>query len=250
MTLMDHLLTIVLVIVYPVVGYLSFKRLLRRIEAGEAVERSKLYQQTAAGHWTLFFVALALWYSQGRAWVDIGFGPGTGTGFLVGVLLTLAAIVFLVMQIRQVAASEIDEVRLIRNRLGKVDVILPRNGNELGRFYGLALTAGIVEETLWRGFIIWYFGQLLPLWVAVSISIIGFGLAHAYQGIDNLPKITLISALFAGLYLLTGSLWLPMALHAAVDILQGRLAYDVIRRTGIAAHSAPEKGEAIAPSAS
>jgi len=31
---------------------------------------------------------------------------------------------------------------------------------------------------------------------------------------------------------LTGSLWLPIILHAAVDLLQGRLAYDVLRRIG------------------
>jgi membrane protease YdiL (CAAX protease family) len=49
-----------------------------------------------------------------------------------------------------------------------------------------------------------------------------------------LPKITLVGGVFAGLYLLSGSIWLPMLLHAAVDILQGRLAYEVIHRAGSA----------------
>ena len=59
---------------------------------------------------------------------------------------------------------------------------------------------------------------------------IGFGLAHAYQGIQNLPKITIVGAIFAGLYVLSGSLWLPMVLHAAVDVLQGRAVYEALRR--------------------
>ena len=77
---------------------------------------------------------------------------------------------------------------------------------------------------------IWYFSLFLPLWLAALISAIGFGLAHAYQGIENLPKVTIVGFAFTGLYLLTGSLLLPMVLHAAVDVLQGRLAYTAMRR--------------------
>lgn len=231
MTFVDHLFVIVLAVIHPIAGYLSFRRLLRRIEAGETIDRTKLYLATIAGHWTLFVLALALWFFAGRAWTVLGFGLTMDTWFMVGVALTIAAIVLLVMQIRQITTADADEVRGFRGRLGRLEIIIPRNGNELGRFYGLSLTAGIVEETLWRGFMIWYFSQFLPLWVAATISVIGFGLAHAYQGIENLPKITLVGAAFAGLYVLTGSLWLPMVLHAAVDIIQGRLAYEVIRRS-------------------
>ena len=110
---------------------------------------------------------------------------------------------------------------------------IPRNGNELGRFYGLSLTAGIVEEALWRGFIVWYLVQFMPLWAAAVISTLGFGLAHAYQGISNLPKITLVGAALMGLYVLTGSVWLPIVLHSAVDVLQGRTAYEVLCRARV-----------------
>lgn len=230
----DHFLVIVLAVIHPIAGYLSFKRLLRRIEAGETVNRSRLYLTTITSHWILFAFTVALWLFQDRSWSSLGFGLATDTWFVAAMALTAGAIVLLAMQIRQVTTADIDEIHSIRGQLGNLEIIIPRNGNELGRFYGLSLTAGIVEETLWRGFMIWYFSQFLPLWVAALISVIGFGLAHAYQGIENLPKVTLVGALFTGLFLLTGSLWLPMILHAAVDILQGRLAYDVIRRSDIA----------------
>lgn len=231
MTAVDHLFAFILAVAHPIVGYLSFKRLVRRIEAGETVDRTKLYLTTITGHWILFVLVLALWFSQGRGWASLGFELTTDAWFMVGVALTIAAIILLLIQIQHVAKADTGKIRSFRGDLGKLEIIIPRNGNELGRFYGLALTAGIVEETLWRGFIIWYFSQFLPLWAAALISVIGFGLAHAYQGIENLPKVTLVGAAFAGLYVLTGSLWLPMILHAATDILQGRLAYDIIRRS-------------------
>ena len=88
----------------------------------------------------------------------------------------------------------------------------------------------MVEETLWRGFLFWYLGQSMPIWVAAIISAVGFGLAHGYQGLANVPRVAFVGAVFSGLYLLTGSLWLSIILHAAVDLLQGRMAYDVMRR--------------------
>ena len=70
----------------------------------------------------------------------------------------------------------------------------------------------------------------MPLWAAAVVSTIAFGLAHAYQGLSQIPLITLVGAVFAGMYVLTGSVWLPIILHAAVDIVQGRIAYEVMRR--------------------
>jgi membrane protease YdiL (CAAX protease family) len=245
----DHLLAVILAVVYPVAGYISFRRLLRRIEAGEAVDRTGLYLNTIAGHWTLFTMVLLLWRWAGRDWNSLGFGLAMNVNFVVGAVLTTVVVIMLAMQNRRVAAAGADQMRDIRGKLGRLEIVIPRNGNELGRFYGLSLTAGIVEETLWRGFMIWYFSQFLPLWAAALVSVIGFGLAHAYQGFENLPKITLIGALFALLFLLTGSLWLPMILHAAVDILQGRMAYDIIRRSDDETPAKPG-GDAIATSAS
>ena len=231
MTLLDHGIIFVIAIVYPVAGFIGFRRLLQRVAAGESVNRSQLYRNTALGHWTLFFVCIAIWAGAGRPWAALGFSLQLDLWFALGAALTVAGIVVLVMQLRQVRSASTDEIDSTREKFGKLSIILPQNGNELARFYGLSITAGIVEEVLWRGFLIWYLGQFMPLWAAAIISAIGFGLAHAYQGLAQLPQITAVGAAFSGLYLLTGSIWLPIVLHAAVDILQGRLAYDVLYRS-------------------
>ncbi len=233
MTLLDHGFILIIAIVYPIAGFVSFRRLLRRVAAGETVNRGQLYRHTTMGHWTLFFVGMVIWAGAGRPWAALGFSLDLDLWFALGAALTVVGIAVLIMQIRQIANASTDEIDRIKETFGKLSIILPQNGNELARFYGVSITAGIVEEVLWRGFMIWYLGQFMPLWVAAVISAIGFGLAHAYQGLAHLPQITAVGAAFAGLYVLTGSIWLPIVLHAAVDILQGRLAYDVLYRSNV-----------------
>ena len=231
MTLLDHGLVFIIAIVYPIAGFIGFRRLLRRVAAGESINRSQLYRNTIIGHWTLLLMCMAMWAGAERPWTALGFNLQLDLWFVVAAALTVLGIAVLLMQLRQVKNATQEEINGFKERFGKLSIILPQNGNELARFYGLSITAGIVEEILWRGFLIWYLGQFMPLWAAALISVIGFGLAHAYQGIAHLPQITAVGAAFAGLYLLSGSIWLPVILHAAVDILQGRLAYDVIYRS-------------------
>ena len=242
MNFLDHAFIVLIACIYPIVGFVSYRRLLRRIAAGEAVNRPKLYRSTFLSHWTLFFVCIALWAATDRAWPALGFGLEANLYFGLAIILTSAGIAVLLLQLRQVKAASQDEIAGFKASLGDLSILIPRNRSELARFYGLAVTAGIVEEALWRGFLIWYFSQFMPLWAAALVSGVGFGLAHAYQGFSNLPRITLIGTVFAALYILSGSLWLPMILHAAVDILQGRLAYDVVNRND-AAGGAPASSD-------
>ena len=229
MTLLEHGLVFIIAIVYPIAGLFGFRRLLRRVAAGESVNRSELYRNTMVGHWTLLLICMAIWAGAARPWSALGLGLQLDPRFAIAAILTVLGIVVLLMQVREVKSATQKQLDRIRKRFGKLSLIIPQNGNELARFYGLSITAGIVEEILWRGFLIWYLSQFMPLWAAALVSIIGFGLAHAYQGIAHLPLVTAVGAAFTGLYLLSGSIWLPIILHAAVDILQGRLAYDVIR---------------------
>ena len=71
MLLVDHLLFAVIAFVHPIVGYISWQRLMRRIAAGETVNRPQLYSMTMAGHWTLFAVTLVLWVGAGRGWIAL-----------------------------------------------------------------------------------------------------------------------------------------------------------------------------------
>jgi membrane protease YdiL (CAAX protease family) len=51
----------------------------------------------------------------------------------------------------------------------------------------------------------------------VLLSSLLFGLAHIYQGWKGAVSASILGVVFAGLYLITGSLLLPMVIHAALD---------------------------------
>ncbi len=43
-------------------------------------------------------------------------------------------------------------------------------------------------------------------------------MAHGYQGIKGIAGTAIIGAAMAVIFIMNGSLWMPMALHAAFDL--------------------------------
>lgn len=229
MSLIDSLLVTILVIVVPIASYVSFNRLLRRIAEGKPVDRKKIFQSSTISQWVLFVITIGAWVYQDRSFKILGFQLTIDAAFYLAIVLTAACFIYLAMQLRQAMNPNAEDIQKLRSQYGRLEALFPRNGDELGRFYILSLTAGIVEETLWRGFMIWALSQVMPLWMAATISVIAFGLCHAYQGMANVPMVTLVGAILTVLFLLTGSLLLPMILHAGVDIIMGRSVFEMLR---------------------
>ena len=69
----------------------------------------------------------------------------------------------------------------------------------------------------------------MPLWVAVIVSSVAFGLGHSYQGANGATRAGLVGLVFAVFYVVTGSIWLPIIAHALLDILQGATLYEMLR---------------------
>ena len=104
--------------------------------------------------------------------------------------------------------------------LRPVAALLPRTPAERRMFVGVALTAGVAEEVVFRGFLLVYLTDVLtvPLGAAMVVSAALFGLAHSYQGAVGVLLTGLAGYWLAGLYVLTGSLLLPAVVHALVDL--------------------------------
>jgi membrane protease YdiL (CAAX protease family) len=88
-------------------------------------------------------------------------------------------------------------------------------------FAMLAVTAGICEEVVFRGFGFAYVRFLWPGvtdgWLIVITSVV-FGLAHLYQGPRGVLLTGLAGAVFASMTVETGSLLPAIAVHAMVDL--------------------------------
>ncbi len=110
----------------------------------------------------------------------------------------------------------------------------PQSRREMAHFTLLSLTAGICEEILYRGFLIWYALQFTGAGItgavlAVVASAVVFGIAHLYQGPIGALRVAGLAAVFGGLYVACGSLWPVVVLHVYVDLAGGFLSLVVHR---------------------
>ncbi|KQS64870.1 CPBP family intramembrane glutamic endopeptidase [Modestobacter sp. Leaf380] len=99
--------------------------------------------------------------------------------------------------------------------------LLPRSVPERRLFALVGVTAGVCEEWLYRGFflaVVAAVAPTLPTGGLVVVAAVAFGLAHAYQGMAGVLTTGVLGGVLAALYLQTGSLLLPVLLHAVIDL--------------------------------
>ncbi|MEG0513149.1 MAG: CPBP family intramembrane glutamic endopeptidase, partial [Clostridia bacterium] len=102
-----------------------------------------------------------------------------------------------------------------------VNNLIPRTKKEKTWFFFTALTAGICEEIVFRGFLLFLVGALLPAtspYFLVGMIGVLFGSAHFYQGVRGVCKTAAIGLLFGFLYVCTDSLYPCILLHFLFDI--------------------------------
>jgi uncharacterized protein len=103
--------------------------------------------------------------------------------------------------------------------------ILPLGAVELTLWIALSLTAGICEETIFRGYLQRQFMALTKSAPAgILLSAVAFGAAHAYQGFRMMILIGLYGAMFGILAHWRGTVRPGMIAHAWNDSLNGVLA--------------------------
>jgi membrane protease YdiL (CAAX protease family) len=102
---------------------------------------------------------------------------------------------------------------------GDIEALLPRTKNEKLWFIPVALSAGVCEELIFRGYGLRLFESLgfsgFPLLI---VTVAAFGLAHIYQGFLGVITTALTGALFTLIYIQTGSLWWAIAAHIFIDL--------------------------------
>ena len=243
LTIFDHALALVLAVVFPIrAGFMGFGRLKRAAPADVPRVRMWVYRGAMITQWGLVALTVALWISTGRSWRALGLIPVLGGG-LIGVSVGLVFVVILVL--RQQMSGQRDEQALatMRRRMEHLERMLPHTKSELNWFYLLSLTAGICEEFLYRGYMIWYLQKLgLALIPAALVSCVIFGFGHLYQGLRGILLTSVAGAFLAAVYLLSQSLYAGMAFHFLMDAYSGRTMYGVFRESSEARETPAEAG--------
>ena len=220
----DHLIVFAFAVLLPAYARYNYPRFKRALESGEPGVRSRQYRRTLLRQWALTILALTIWFRSGRSLDVLGLGAPAGAGFWIGLVLAAGLALLWRTQVRAALEHNKARARLVE-QLRAVEPILPKGAAELRLFTALSLTAGICEEVLFRGYLIWYLDSYVGSAGAVILSSIAFGLGHIYQGRPQALKIVFLGLLLAVFYVGSGSLWIPMALHSALDAAQGQLAH-------------------------
>jgi len=213
------LIFFVLGVILPWRGRARIKKLLAMPHVS-TMERLGLYASTIAFQW--FAVGVVAW----RAWAhgftadQLGLTIHARARILVASFVGAATIATLQwLNLRRAGRLPIEK----RGALQAIaERILPRSTVELLPYLALAITAGLCEEFLYRGFamaVLLHVG--LQAWAVVLISSVLFGLAHSYQGRGGIVMTLLIGLILGSSRIAYDSLVPAILWHSAVDVVAG-----------------------------
>jgi len=213
------LILLVLGVVLQWRGRASMRKLLAMPHVS-SMERLSLYASTIAFQW--FAVSIVAW----RAWVH-GF-----SALQLGLTVPDRSRILVAAVVGASATASLQWLNL--RRMGRIPVeargslqaiaerILPQSGVELLPYLALAITAGLCEEFLYRGFAMAVLDHVgLRAWAGILLSSVLFGLAHSYQGRGGIVMTFLIGLILGTSRLAYGSRVPAIFWHCAVDLVAG-----------------------------
>jgi len=103
---------------------------------------------------------------------------------------------------------------------GEISLLIPQDAFGRVIWVAVSATAGICEEAMFRGYLMTrlrLLGKFKSWVIPTVVSSIAFGVCHSYQGIPGLIVISTYGALFALLYIRTGSIWPCVLAHFLQD---------------------------------
>jgi CAAX protease family protein len=213
------LIFFVLGVVIPWRGRLRLQHLLA-LPVVDTKQKLALYGTTMAFQWMLMGVVAWRAFARGLTTTDFGLARPVGLNLvgwsLVGTILLGAFQWCNLRRLGSLTGTIPDFMRKLADR------VLPKGMVEFVPYCALAVTAGVCEEFLYRGFVMGALTRagLYPSGVVI-ISSVFFGLAHTYQGRSGVVGTTLMGFAFGVARYVLQSLVPVMAWHSAVDIAAG-----------------------------
>jgi uncharacterized protein len=242
LTIFDHIFFFLLCFVMPgmaVLSDLSSKKMDEEMGGIDEEEIIKMhYPSKKHIYYTngMFLVIgalliIALWMFNSRPLADLGF---INPKFDNMVILHAIALIFIyLIDTFTNYQSHKDDLA----ELKKLDYIMPTSWQDYRHFIFLAVAAGVCEEIIFRGFLMNYVQQSMVhsefrTIITLVLPALAFSLGHIYQGIQSVVKIFAISLLFGAVYMYSGSLYIVIAIHVAIDLLSGGVLVALHQRAG------------------
>jgi membrane protease YdiL (CAAX protease family) len=197
--------------------------------------RIQTYAATTFGQWIPVIAVFSVVAFSDISLADIGFTlPAFTLNPVITVVVFAAAVLwssyFLYMIIAFLVSARHRQRRneLLARKAGGDDyydlviarLMTPKTPREKAWWLPLSLSAGICEEIIFRGALVFLVTSVfpgIPLYLTFAIVLALFGLAHFYQGGKGLLYTALVGAFFTLIYIATGTLIFVIAIHFLQD---------------------------------
>jgi len=221
MNLLSYFLSLMLaaytVLVEPIARTNFYRNFKRQLNADRGA-RLLFYRTQVLWEWSWVVVIVVIFLPKAEQLPLIGLAlPNTiGWIILAALLIGIGLSIFLLR--RNPRAME-----NMRHNLEASSYLLPSTPLER-RWYAIAaVTAGICEELLYRGYFIYFlrtnFSAFINDFIILSIiSGVVYGLSRAYQGMRGISQTALTGFSFAIILFLGGSLLPAMAFHILAEL--------------------------------
>ncbi|HXX17202.1 MAG TPA: CPBP family intramembrane glutamic endopeptidase [Candidatus Eremiobacteraceae bacterium] len=229
------LIFFILAVLIPWRGRVRLQHLLTLPAVGPK-EKLVLYGSTIAFQWLLAGIVAWRSIARGLTLAQLGLARPISSDLLllsfVGAIPFGAFQWFNLRRVGRMTGAIPEFMRKLAER------VLPQSPLEFAPYCALALTAGICEEFLYRGFAMAALTRLgLSAWLVVVISSALFGLAHTYQGKTGVVGTTLMGLVLGGVRAAVRTLVPVVLWHAVVDIVAGVAGPKYLRETSVRTNS-------------
>ena len=219
----------------------DYPTLKQAVAQGDAEARAQFYMRIVRFEWVSAALALvALSFDRTKLTAaslqlsDTGFGRwissetanfsrssgivGIAAGLLLG--LGIMSIVRLRARRSKPAPPDTGTKSWVRKVVPDIGPLIPITARERLLFAVVAISAGICEEIVFRGWLLFSLHSPFGLTgtALVLLAAMLFGLCHVYQGVTGVIGATLAGLLLTALYVVTGTLLVPIVLHALIDL--------------------------------
>jgi len=232
-----HTVVIVVVLLANSLGSAWLSSLGMRAGSGAVTEKARILQYAATIALELLllgFVWIGLRLKQGKIRDLIGGRWNTPESFLLDVAIAFVfwvvaygILIGLGFALGLAKPAQMDSAKKLAGMLA------PHTLGGLGLFVLLSITAGFVEEIIFRGYLQRQFAVLSGnIYIGLIGSALVFGAGHGYEGIRRMILISVFGAMFGCLALWRKSLRPGMMTHAWHDSFQGIFLF-VATRMGL-----------------
>ena len=215
---------VVLLLLFSVSDLYFYPLLQRATAAGSRNARARYHLIGSASLWVLAGCAIALVAPHPRPWSELRLDIPSPLRLAAGCALVIAYMALVLKQRRGLIAKP-DRLRAMMRKHPSTEALIPHTPAEVKTFAVLSVSAGVGEEILYRGFLLWLATTWIGLWPAVLVTSALFGVAHAYLGPKHIVRVFIGGIVFCLLAIGSASLLPAILLHVVTDLVSGDLGY-------------------------